>query len=89
MEISFCSKAWHAHVLRLAGCSSIGVKRGQLTTFFDMPENEPLGFQEHWEQKTKVPQGKFEGTVYERKNQSGGISAAELKDAIIIYISAY
>ena len=83
LEISNCSKAWHAHVLRLAGCSSIGVKRGQLTTFFDIPENEPLGFQEHWEQKTKVPQGKFEGTVYERKNQSGGISAAELKDATI------
>ena len=59
------------------------MKRGQLTTFFDVPEEEPPGFQEHRELKTKVPQGKFEGTVYERKNQSGGISAAELKDATI------
>ena len=83
LEISNCSKAWHAHVLRLARCRSIGVQRGQLTSFFDVPEEEPPGFQEHRELKTKVPQGKFEGTVYERKSRSGGISADELKDATI------
>ena len=83
LEISNCSKAWHAHVLRLARCRSIGVQRGQLTPFFDVPEEEPPGFQEHRELKTKVPQGKFEGTVYERKSRSGGISADELKDATI------
>ena len=59
------------------------MKRGQLTTFFDVPEEEPPGFQEHRELKTKVPQGKFEDTVYERKSRSGGISADELKDATI------
>jgi hypothetical protein len=90
IEMSACSKAWHAHVLRKAGCSQIAVKRGNLTRWYEVPADEPAGFKEQRESKGKAPTGAFAGTVYERatKAGSGGPSGGELLGATKKWLKA-
>ena len=92
VTMSNATKAWHAHVLRKAGCSQIKVTRkngnNTITKYFEVPNEEPEGFKLHRikkkGEKVTAPSGaeeEYKDTVYERKKSNTGISTEELLTA--------
>ena len=84
---SNCSKAWHAHVLRKAGCTSITVERAGGDLTLAVPLTEPEAHRQHRENGGRSPSSGEPGTVYKSKGNDGA-SSEELYAATTDWLKA-
>jgi transposase len=84
---SNCSKAWHAHVLRKAGCTSITIERSDCALTLSVPSTEPDAHRRHRESGERCPKSGEPGTVYKLKGKDGA-SSNELYAATIDWLKA-
>jgi transposase len=82
------SKGLNAHVLRMAQCTEVEIKRGEATLKFAVPPVEPPSFAHHRVNGGAAPSSDgLDGTVYARSPK--GPSSAELAEATAQYLKAH
>ena len=82
---SNCSKAWHAHVLRKAGCTSLTIPREGGNLVLSVPAVEPEAQRAHREGDEAAPKGGATGTVYKMGGTTGA-TARELYAATVDWL---